>query len=79
MPAQKFRVTCNTLMKKLIFWYPLISQLLLYYFQNIRSNKVNKNIFSVLFLSQYTHHCIAGKLLDYTASEDYNLSNIEMT
>ncbi len=24
------------------------------------TNKVNKNIFSVLFLGWYTHHCIAG-------------------
>ena len=63
-PTLDFRVTCHTLMKKHIFWYPLHFATFVILFPNlclkIKWTKTFKNVFSVLFLSWYTHHCIAG-------------------
>jgi len=63
MPTLQSRFTCHTLKKKHVFWYPLGSRICKLFpnthFQ-MRGTKTYQNVFGVLFLSWYTHHCAAG-------------------
>jgi len=67
MPALKPRVTCCTLKKKHLFWYPPCFATFVKLFPNLRLQikwtKTFKSIISVLFLGWYTHRCITDNPL----------------